>query len=407
MASTTPPSHRPPFLRLPLEMLFTIADHCTPADIVRLMACNRELEDKLRCHLLHIDITRNGASAVPWAAFHGHLNLLKDLQAHGASLTGHWGVPPDRDRRHHSTLDWKVDYGLEYAPDPGRNMRMTFSALHAATVAGHDNVVSWLLDRGAEIDGECKLMCVCDLGRTVQGVWPCVGETGWTALHLAYCYGHDSTAALLLDRGADRHNLSSTYPGVNALHTAIRTGSLAHVKMLLDPNQRFSIDPNAADSRGVKAVATAVRKDQLDKGEYRPRDIVTSWFTSGSQVRRHHVPIDRRQCHTPGTSLWPSVPSVRIKFDPRRRVPSIDLLRLVLQAEVALDAESPAEDGFFYHQLILPLHQALIGGGFAAAHLLLEAGAKPDSPSAGHRPLHCVFSGDVAEYYNTTILTSM
>ncbi|KAB5566753.1 ankyrin repeat-containing domain protein [Coniochaeta sp. 2T2.1] len=364
MASTTPSSHQPPFLRLPLEMLFTIADHCTPADIVRLMACNRELEDKLRCHLLHIDITRNGASAVPWAAFHGHLNLLKDLHAHGASVTGHWGVPLDVYRRRHGSLDWKFDYGLEYAPDPGRNMGMTFSALHAATAAGHDNVVSWLLDRGAEVDGECKLMCVCHLGRTVQGVWQGFGESWWTALHLAYCYGHDSTAALLLDRGADRYNMSSTYPGVNALHTAIRTGSLAHVKMLLDPNQRFSIDPNAADSLGVTAVATAVRTDQPDKTEcrYAPRDIVTCWFTFGSQVQRHHVPIDKRQCHAHGSSLWPYVPSrLRIKFDPRRCVASIDPLRLLLEADVALDAESPANDGFFYHQLILPLHQALIG----------------------------------------------
>src|SRR5437016_14658156 len=52
-----------------------------------------------------------------------------------------------------------------------------------AAHGGHDEIVNYLLDQGADVREH--------------------DNTGWTSLHLAVELGHFSTIQLLLDRGAD------------------------------------------------------------------------------------------------------------------------------------------------------------------------------------------------------------
>ena len=90
------------------------------------------------------------------------------------------------------------------------------SALQAASVEGHDQVVSMLLDKGADVNA--------------QG-----GEYG-NALQAASVEGHDQVMQMLLDKGADINAQGGVFG--NALQAALSGGHDHVVQMLLDKGAR-------------------------------------------------------------------------------------------------------------------------------------------------------------------------
>lgn len=93
--------------------------------------------------------------------------------------------------------------------------------------------------------------------------------TIWTPLHYALCNGHESTARLLIERGA----VDMAYYGVTALHTATRWELNDTIDYLLDNDL---VDINEQNCHGVTVLhmaQVAGRNDLVDKYLDRGADI--------------------------------------------------------------------------------------------------------------------------------------
>ncbi|KAI1174796.1 ankyrin repeat-containing domain protein [Nemania sp. FL0916] len=110
--------------------------------------------------------------------------------------------------------------------------RAYWSPLHIAAAAGHDQLVTLLLDSGADINALSREFCLC-------AVPPKRGEVPlWTPLHTAMCHSHESTTRLLLSRGAST-NVTTPYEGCQtrrftALHSACALDLLDAARALVD-----------------------------------------------------------------------------------------------------------------------------------------------------------------------------
>jgi ankyrin repeat protein len=134
------------------------------------------------------------------------------------------------------------------------------TALHCAAVRGHEEVVVYLLDKGAEPTfqdqtGNTPLMLAVRSGRprVARRLLEQMGE-GWlearcqsrghTALHIAVDCGHTELVAILLNHGARAHTTSKY--GKSALQTAVDQGHVETVKLLVDrlgPQALHEVDP--------------------------------------------------------------------------------------------------------------------------------------------------------------------
>lgn len=144
---------------------------------------------------------------------------------------------------------WDVIY--EWDP------RSIFTPLALAAALGYDSMVAFLLDHGADIEKPGKGICVCADGQNIVelNVPPMEHRGGtddtedimddenglvYTPLHFALCRGHESTAILLLERGANPEETCSCEAGPwNALHTATRLNQrkvIDYIKKLVDIN---------------------------------------------------------------------------------------------------------------------------------------------------------------------------
>lgn len=127
-----------------------------------------------------------------------------------------------------------------------------FTPLALAATLGFDSMVTFLLDHGADIEKPGKGLCTCCDGANQASLRfpPGKGrgfmhdedymmddemENCWAPLHFALCRGHESTAMLLLDRGANPQVTCPCEEGPwNALHTATRLNQRTIIDYLLD-----------------------------------------------------------------------------------------------------------------------------------------------------------------------------
>lgn len=127
-----------------------------------------------------------------------------------------------------------------------------FTPLALAAALGHDSMVAFLLDHGADIEKLGKGLCTCADGQNIvelrfppdqyRGGWDdpeyiMEDENGfaWSPLHFALCRGHKLTAMLLLERGANPKETCSRPAGRwNALHTATRLNQRKVIDYILN-----------------------------------------------------------------------------------------------------------------------------------------------------------------------------
>lgn len=128
--------------------------------------------------------------------------------------------------------------------DDGDNLGWT--ALHHAARQGHEDVVAWLVERGAQADSREEE------GRTplvLASRWGCMGvvrflaehlgpggleegdEIGWTPLHHAAVTGQEEVVAFLLSKGAQAS--TSDTGGETPFMSACRGGRIGVVRLLL------------------------------------------------------------------------------------------------------------------------------------------------------------------------------
>lgn len=116
--------------------------------------------------------------------------------------------------------------------DPDRR-----TPLHRACAGGHAEVVSYLLDKGADVN--------------------CTDEEGWTPLHSVSSMGH-SMVDLLLDRHADPNAVTSS--GAVALHFAASKGHLEVVRSLLSAGAKVDVRDRHRGTPLLRAVATGKKE---------------------------------------------------------------------------------------------------------------------------------------------------
>ncbi|RYP64419.1 hypothetical protein DL770_009204 [Monosporascus sp. CRB-9-2] len=122
---------------------------------------------------------------------------------------------------------------------PSRGFRC--SALHLAARGSHDYAVRILISRGAWTDSVSHHFCPCvdrrGLFVRLESDPDEVFNNGRTPLHVALCYGHVSTARLLIEQGAYLTHTSrdnGSLSGTTAMHAAAAFGDLELMQLILD-----------------------------------------------------------------------------------------------------------------------------------------------------------------------------
>lgn len=180
------------------------------------------------------------------------------------------------------------------------HLEAPISPLAWAAIRGHDSMVDYLLDHGADIEQWSDMLCSCchskllrcpeklpdppdfysrdhdDDGSIVDNDVCSVDSEDFILegkpLHYALCNEHESTARLLIERGADANKVGAHY-GVTALHIATRWELDDTIDYLLGND---CVDINAENSQGVTALhmaQVAGRDDLVDRYLDRGADI--------------------------------------------------------------------------------------------------------------------------------------
>ncbi|KAI1206793.1 ankyrin [Annulohypoxylon truncatum] len=120
--------------------------------------------------------------------------------------------------------------------------------LHIAARWGNDKIVDLLLKYGADVNALSRGFCNCILPkegpRMFLGADPVTPI--WTPLHTAICHGHESTARLLISRGASI-NVSPRLLGsdprhITALHAACYSDLVSVSRFLIDEGYQTDVD---------------------------------------------------------------------------------------------------------------------------------------------------------------------
>jgi ankyrin repeat protein len=144
-----------------------------------------------------------------------------------------------------------------------------WTALMSTAYGGHENIVSWLLRKGAEVNNveqggntalhwaafSGRLAC-CEVLVTNDAVIDARSTFGWTPLYQAVARNHVMVASYLLNNGADVNNYAKD--GQTPLHKAAASGSLDMIKLLL----RHHANARSTNQLGETPIVVAVKNRQ-------------------------------------------------------------------------------------------------------------------------------------------------
>jgi NAD-dependent deacetylase sirtuin 2 len=123
---------------------------------------------------------------------------------------------------------------LRFVEVDARTLDGEWTPLHIAVTAGHENVVSLLVCKGAKVD--------------------LVDQRGDMALIMAVAKGHEGIASCLLKAGACTSNVNKK--GASAMHVAVARGSIDLVRLLIN----YGASVNVQDFSGYTPLMLAASK---------------------------------------------------------------------------------------------------------------------------------------------------
>jgi ankyrin repeat protein len=151
------------------------------------------------------------------------------------------------------------------------------TALHLAATHGHEEVVAYLLEHGAQtghqdVFGDTPLMSAVRMGRPRgallllehmggQGLEASCPYGGYTALHRAVHQGCMDLVAALLNHGARADTTSRD--GTSALQTAVRSGHLGVVRLLVDKLGSEALQVRDAGGRSLLHAVMQEGREEL------------------------------------------------------------------------------------------------------------------------------------------------
>uniref|UniRef100_A0A8C2I1I4 Ankyrin 1, erythrocytic a n=1 Tax=Cyprinus carpio TaxID=7962 RepID=A0A8C2I1I4_CYPCA len=290
---------------------------------------------------------QNGLNGLHLASKEGHVKMVLELLHHGIVLE----------------TTTKV------------RLRDGFTPLAVALQQGHENVVALLINHGTK--GKVRLPALHIAARNDDTRTAAVllqndpnpdvlSKTGFTPLHIAAHYENLNVAQLLLNRGADVNFTPKN--GITPLHIASRRGNVIMVRLLLD--------------RGAKIDAKT--KDELTPLHCAARN---------GHVRIIEILLDQ------GAPIQAKTKNGLSPIHMAAQGDHLDCIRQLLQYNAEID------DITLDH--LTPLHVAAHCGHHRMAKVLLDKGAKPNTPSPHasnvkvETPLHMASRAghcDVAEF---------
>jgi ankyrin repeat protein len=204
-----------------------------------------------------------------------------------ASMEGHWNV-----------VKFLLENGAEVDHDESR-----VQALHAASHFGHLEVAQLLLDHGASVDyvgniglDETALHGACEAGHADLVELLLENEaniharsaSGWTPLHFASFYGRLAAAQVLLQKGANIHSIETTEPNSRHDHnrdTALHLACSAHIERLemVQLLVQNGAKTNAVNRQGKRAYDCAVEKGYTDTAQFLLENMVNTNVDSNNE----------------------------------------------------------------------------------------------------------------------------
>lgn len=168
--------------------------------------------------------------------------IVQLLLDHGAGSrannTKYGGLPPLHAAAKHGQ-ERIAQMLLDHGADPDFKDRPFGTALIAASIRDHENIVGLLLDRGADVNSTCNV-----------DFYPFMGSKQISALQVASNAGSTEVVRLLLGRGADPHWHGDKG---TALQLALREGHKDIAELLL---AAVAVErPTAAQGVGDKSAA--------------------------------------------------------------------------------------------------------------------------------------------------------
>ncbi|KAK4149769.1 ankyrin repeat-containing domain protein [Chaetomidium leptoderma] len=233
------------FSNLPVEILRMIGGHLsTEVDcytLAALAATSRYGHWVFNDQLYETDAS--GASlALLWAAATGRVRTVQLAVTHGANVDFTYNVGQPFDARLRPALRIITAHVPVDGPGPDHPHRQG-TALHIATIMGHDEAVWRLLGLGARHTSPSLNLCPCNprgdlFRRQSWRVNPVLWYPLWRPLHLAVCFGNVSTFATLVERGAslDKTGGATSVPAryPTSLQHAAYAGNFDIVDFILD-----------------------------------------------------------------------------------------------------------------------------------------------------------------------------
>ncbi|KAH9906357.1 ankyrin [Xylariomycetidae sp. FL2044] len=138
--------------------------------------------------------------------------------------------------------------------DDSLGQQCYWTPLHVAARWGHNGIIDLLLQHGANLEPLSRGFCDCTFPSYLLRQIPGLNRQNplWTPLHTAICHGNDSTARLLISRGAST-DVSTRYIGsdprrVTALHSACGSDLASLARYLVE--RGIQADVHVEDHQG-------------------------------------------------------------------------------------------------------------------------------------------------------------
>ena len=286
----------------------------------------------------------NGFTALYYAAYFNHKDIVESLLAAGADI--------DTECGQYKTTSLFIAAGSGYIDivklllDAGADKEIKGGVLGGtplfmAAKDGHTSIVQLLLEAGADKDAKSQL-----------------GEA--TPLFIAAENGHAEVVKLLLSAGADKEAKLSE-GGTTPLFIAANNGNTSIVQLLLDAGA----DENAKNDQGVSPLFTAVKSGHTD--------IVKILLDKGADTKVKGTVIEITPLH-----------AAMVLSD------QTEIVELLLKAGADIEARSNTGE--------TPLCLAANFGHTATVKILLDAGADINvKNNKGVAPLHLASMNDRAD----------
>ncbi|KAI2463966.1 ankyrin [Annulohypoxylon bovei var. microspora] len=320
--SKEPSSKMPSILSLPIELISYVAQDLDVQDLSAFSRSCRAIYSIVTPQLYRL--VKHEAALMCWAVDEGHRGTVERLLVAGAnpniawvqdstrstvltilqtckpfmrspSYTHRYDSEPQTGRIYVSTdpdfnsvfssdddEDDSSYYGSDIEPEIRgfgyeslRDLasRYYWTPLHIAARWGNDDIIELLLRYGADVNALSRGFCKCILPeenpRMLLGADP--DTPIWMPLHTAICHGHESTARLLISRGASINVsprvLGSDARHITALHTACYSDMISVSRFLVDEGYQANVD--VEDHAGSTPMSYA-----YDAGNWRSIDFL-------------------------------------------------------------------------------------------------------------------------------------